>query len=655
MAAASTVRKAAGPVPEAAQPFLFTPRSGPGLGSSVGPPQVEWAARRLVWVPSELHGFEAAALRDEGPEEVEVELAESGRRLRLPRDQVQRMNPPKFSKAEDMADLTCLNEASVLHNLRERYYSGLIYVSVGLGCRPGPGVSPCPSQKFVEMYRGKKRHEVPPHVYAVTESAYRSMLQDREDQSILCTGESGAGKTENTKKVIQYLAHVASSPKGRREPGAQGELERQLLQANPVLEAFGNAKTVKNDNSSRFGKFIRINFDVAGYIVGANIETYLLEKSRAIRQAKDECSFHIFYQLLGGAGEQLKEDLLLQPCSEYRFLTNGPASSPGQERELFHETLESLRVLGFTHEEIISMLRVVSAVLQFGNISLKKERHSDQATMPDNTAAQKLCRLLGLGVTDFSRALLSPRIKVGRDYVQKAQTKEQADFALEALAKASYERLFRWLVLRLNRALDRSPRQGASFLGILDIAGFEIFQLNSFEQLCINYTNEKLQQLFNHTMFVLEQEEYQREGIPWTFLDFGLDLQPCIDLIERPANPPGLLALLDEECWFPKATDKSFVEKVAQEQGSHPKFQRPRQLRDQADFSVLHYAGKVDYKANEWLMKNMDPLNDSVAALLHQSTDKLTGPKKPPPPPPPRGPPQTLWGALSPIWGGFPP
>ncbi|XP_049642954.1 myosin-14 isoform X2 [Suncus etruscus] len=614
----------AGRVPSAAQSFLYAPRSpGPGGG---GPPQVEWTARRLVWVPSELHGFESAALREEGDEEAEVELTESGRRVRLPRDQVQRMNPPKFSKAEDMAELTCLNEASVLHNLRERYYSGLIYTYSGLFCvviNPYKQL-PIYTEAIVEMYRGKKRHEVPPHVYAVTEGAYRSMLQDREDQSILCTGESGAGKTENTKKVIQYLAHVASSPKGRKDPGVPGELERQLLQANPILEAFGNAKTVKNDNSSRFGKFIRINFDVAGYIVGANIETYLLEKSRAIRQAKDECSFHIFYQLLGGAGEQLKADLLLEPFSAYRFLTNGPSSTPGQERELFQETLEALRVLGFTHEEITSMLRMVSAVLQFGNIELKRERNTDQASMPDNTAAQKLCRLLGLGVTDFSRALLMPRIKVGRDYVQKAQTKEQADFALEALAKATYERLFRWLVLRLNRALDRSPRQGASFLGILDIAGFEIFQLNSFEQLCINYTNEKLQQLFNHTMFVLEQEEYQREGIPWTFLDFGLDLQPCIDLIERPANPPGLLALLDEECWFPKATDKSFVEKVAQEQGGHPKFQRPRQLRDQADFSVLHYAGKVDYKANEWLMKNMDPLNDSVAALLHQSTDRLT-------------------------------
>ncbi|XP_038608204.1 myosin-14 isoform X2 [Tachyglossus aculeatus] len=616
----------AGPVPEAAQSFLFTSQNV-GPGASGASPQVEWTARRLVWVPSETHGFEAAALRDEGPEEAEVELVESGRRLRLPRDQVQRMNPPKFNKAEDMADLTCLNEASVLHNLRERYYSGLIYTYSGLFCvviNPYKQL-PIYTEAIVEMYRGKKRHELPPHVYAVTEGAYRSMLQDREDQSILCTGESGAGKTENTKKVIQYLAHVASSPKGRREQGGPGELEKQLLQANPILEAFGNAKTVKNDNSSRFGKFIRINFDVAGYIVGANIETYLLEKSRAIRQAKDECSFHIFYQLLEGAGEKLKDDLLLEPCSQYRFLTNGPGSgSAQQERELFQETLESLRVLGFTYEEITSMLRIVSAVLQFGNITLRKERNTDQATMPDNTAAQKLCCLLGLGVTDFSRALLSPRIKVGRDYVQKAQTKEQADFALEALAKATYERLFRWLVMRLNRALDRSPRQGASFLGILDIAGFEIFQLNSFEQLCINYTNEKLQQLFNHTMFELEQEEYQREGIAWTFVDFGQDLQPCIELIEKPANPPGLLALLDEECWFPKATDRSFVEKVFQEQSGHPKLQRPRQLRDQSDFSVVHYAGKVDYKASEWLMKNMDPLNDNVSALLHHSSDRLT-------------------------------
>ncbi|PWA32648.1 hypothetical protein CCH79_00012517, partial [Gambusia affinis] len=437
-------------------------------------------------------------------------------------------------------------------------------------------------------------------------------------------GESGAGKTENTKKVIQYLAHVASSHKGRRDHNIPGELERQLLQANPILESFGNAKTVKNDNSSRFGKFIRINFDVAGYIVGANIETYLLEKSRAIRQAKDERTFHIFYQLLAGAGEHLRSDLLLEGFNNYRFLSNGNIPIPGQQdKDNFHETMEAMHIMSFAHEEILAMLRVVSSVLQFGNIIFKKERNTDQASMPDNTAAQKLCHLLGMNVMEFTRAILTPRIKVGRDYVQKAQTKEQADFAVEALAKATYERLFRWLVHRINKALDRTKRQGASFIGILDIAGFEIFQLNSFEQLCINYTNEKLQQLFNHTMFILEQEEYQREGIEWSFIDFGLDLQPCIDLIERPANPPGVLALLDEECWFPKATDKTFVDKLIQEQGTHTKFQRPRQLKDKADFCIIHYAGRVDYKADEWLMKNMDPLNDNVATLLHQSTDKF--------------------------------
>uniref|UniRef100_A0A3Q0RGT9 Myosin, heavy chain 14, non-muscle n=1 Tax=Amphilophus citrinellus TaxID=61819 RepID=A0A3Q0RGT9_AMPCI len=589
--------------------------------------QADWAAKRLVWVPSEKHGFESASIREERGDEVEVELTDSQRRVTLSREEVQRMNPPRFSKVEDMADLTCLNEASVLHNLRERYYSGLIYTYSGLFCvvvNPYKNL-PIYTESIVEMYRGKKRHEMPPHIYAISEAAYRSMLQDREDQSILCTGESGAGKTENTKKVIQYLAHVASSHKGGTpdvSSVSQGELERQLLQANPILEAFGNAKTVKNDNSSRFGKFIRINFDVAGYIVGANIETYLLEKSRATRQAKDERTFHIFYQLLCGASEETRADLLLGTADQYRFLSGGSIPVPGQsDSENFTQTMDSMAIMGFTPEESVSMLKVISAVLQFGNISFMKEKNQDQASMPDNTAAQKLCHLLGINVLEFTRAILTPRIKVGREYVQKAQTKEQADFAVEALAKATYERLFRWLVHRINRALDRRQRQGASFIGILDIAGFEIFQLNSFEQLCINYTNEKLQQLFNHTMFILEQEEYQREGIEWNFIDFGLDLQPCIDLIERPANPPGVLALLDEECWFPRATDRSFVEKLSGEQGSHPKFFKSKQPRGEADFSIIHYAGKVDYKANDWLVKNMDPLNDNVASLLHQSSD----------------------------------
>uniref|UniRef100_A0A8D0GQG5 Myosin heavy chain 11 n=1 Tax=Sphenodon punctatus TaxID=8508 RepID=A0A8D0GQG5_SPHPU len=610
--------------------FLFVDKNF--INSPVA--QADWSAKKLVWVPSEKQGFEAASIKEEKGDEVLVELAENGKKITVGKDDIQKMNPPKFSKVEDMAELTCLNEASVLHNLRERYFSGLIYTYSGLFCvviNPYKQL-PIYSEKIIDMYKGKKRHEMPPHIYAIADTAYRSMLQGKAGQYLdLVIGESGAGKTENTKKVIQYLAVVASSHKGKKDTSitqgpsfSYGELEKQLLQANPILEAFGNAKTVKNDNSSRFGKFIRINFDVTGYIVGANIETYLLEKSRAIRQAREERTFHIFYYILSGASEQMRNDLLLEGYNNYTFLSNGHVPIPGQEDDdMFQETLEAMTIMGFNEEEQLAMLKVVSSVLQLGNIVFKKERNTDQASMPDNTAAQKVCHLMGINVTDFTKSILTPRIKVGRDVVQKAQTKEQADFAIEALAKATYERLFLWILSRVNKALDKTKRQGASFLGILDIAGFEIFEDNSFEQLCINYTNEKLQQLLNHTMFVLEQEEYQREGIEWNFIDFGLDLQPCIELIERPNNPPGVLALLDEECWFPKATDTSFVDKLCQEQGNHPKFQKPKQLKNKTEFSIIHYAGKVDYNASAWLTKNMDPLNDNVTALLNQSSDKF--------------------------------
>ncbi|XP_052069305.1 myosin heavy chain, non-muscle-like isoform X3 [Mytilus californianus] len=597
--------------------------------------QAEWASKKLIWVPHEQHGFCAASVKGEHGEEMEVELEESGKRVRVHRDDCQKMNPPKFNKVEDMAELTCLNEASVLFNLKDRYYSGLIYTYSGLFCvvvNPYKRL-PIYTDKVIELYKGKKRHEVPPHVFAITDTAYRSMLQDREDQSILCTGESGAGKTENTKKVIQYLAYVAASNRTSSQQRSSvsnlhiphkdvnlGELENQLLQANPILEAFGNAKTIKNDNSSRFGKFIRINFDLSGYISGANIETYLLEKSRAVRQAPDERCFHIFYQFLTGATPQQRKEFLLDDYKNYRFMTSGRVPVQGIDDTVeFRSTIEAMTIMGISPEDQAAILRVISAVLLFGNMTFKQERSSDQATMPDDTVAQKSCHLLGLSVTTMVQAFLRPKIKVGRDQVTKAQTKEQVEFATEAIAKACYERMFRWLVTRINRSLDRTKRQGASFIGILDIAGFEIFKMNSFEQLCINYTNEKLQQLFNHTMFILEQEEYQREGIEWKFIDFGLDLQPTIDLLEKPM---GVLALLDEECWFPKATDKSFIEKVVSQHSQHPKFRKP-DFRADADFSLIHYAGQVDYSAQQWLMKNMDPLNENVVSLLQNSSDSF--------------------------------
>jgi len=589
--------------------------------------QAEWAGKRLVWVPHETNGFVAASMKKTAGEEVEVEIVETGKKRMVSKDDMQKMNPPKYDKQEDMANLTCLNEASVLHNIKERYYSGLIYTYSGLFCvvvNPYKRL-PIYTEKIIEIYKGKKRHEVPPHVFAITDIAYRSMLQDREDQSILCTGESGAGKTENTKKVIQYLAFVAASkPKSSSHIPASnsdlsfGELEQQLLKANPILEAFGNAKTVKNDNSSRFGKFIRINFDASGYIAGANIETYLLEKARIIRQAPDERTFHIFYQLLMGAPQQYKSEFILEDPKNYTFMTKGGVKVPGiDDVEEFQATLNSMKIMGMSDEDLSSVFKVISAALLFGNMEFKQERNSDQATLPDNTVAQKVAHLLGIQVTDLTKAFLKPRIKVGRDYVTKSQTKEQVEFAIEAIAKATYERLFKWIVTRINRSLDRTKRQGASFIGILDIAGFEIFEVNSFEQLCINYTNEKLQQLFNHTMFILEQEEYQREGIEWKFIDFGLDLQPTIDLIEKPM---GIMALVDEECWFPKATDKSFVEKLVSSHNAHPKFIKT-DFKSTADFSIVHYAGNVQYSAAQWLMKNMDPLNENIVQYLQASQD----------------------------------
>merc|ERR1719242_1750131 len=554
-------------------------------------------------------------------EEVEVEIQETSKKMFVARDDLQKMNPPKYDKQEDMADLTCLNEASVLHNIKERYYSGLIYTYSGLFCvvvNPYKRL-PIYTEKIIEIYKGKKRHEVPPHVFAITDIAYRSMLQDREDQSILCTGESGAGKTENTKKVIQYLAYVAASkPKTNSHLPASGELEQQLLKANPILEAFGNAKTVKNDNSSRFGKFIRINFDASGYIAGANIETYLLEKARIIRQAPDERTFHIFYQLLAGCNADLRKKFILEDPKNYAFLSHGQQSIASlDDTEEFQLTWDAMKIMCISEEDIISICKVISGTLLFGNMVFKQERNSDQAVLPDDTVAQKVAHLFGINVNDMIKAFMRPRIKVGRDYVTKAQTKEQVEFAIEAISKATFERLFKWIVTRINRSLDRTKRQGASFIGILDIAGFEIFGLNSFEQLCINYTNEKLQQLFNHTMFILEQEEYQREGIEWKFIDFGLDLQPTIDLIEKPMD---IMALVDEECWFPKATDKSFVEKLVTSHSAHPKFVKS-DFKSDADFSILHYAGQVNYSAAKWLMKNMDPLNENIVQYLQNSQD----------------------------------
>nr|XP_061795724.1 myosin-7-like isoform X2 [Nerophis lumbriciformis] len=537
-------------------------------------------------------------------------------------------NPPKFDKIEDMAMFTFLHEPAVLFNLKERYAAWMIYTYSGLFCvtvNPYKWL-PVYNQEVVVAYRGKKRSEAPPHIFSISDNAYQYMLADRENQSILITGESGAGKTVNTKRVIQYFASIAAVPSGKKDQAAEkkGTLEDQIIQANPALEAFGNAKTIRNDNSSRFGKFIRIHFDNRGKLSSADIETYLLEKSRVTFQLKAERDYHIFYQILSQAKPELLEMLLITNNPyDYAFISQGETTVASiNDSEELMATDEAFDVLGFTQEEKNSIYKLTGAIMHYGNMKFKQKQREEQAETDGTEDADKVAYLMGLNSADLTKGLCHPRVKVGNEWVTKGQNVAQVYYAIGALAKSVYEKMFLWMVVRINQSLDtKQARQ--YFIGVLDIAGFEIFDFNTFEQLCINFTNEKLQQFFNHHMFVLEQEEYKKEGIEWTFIDFGMDLQACIDLIEKPM---GIMSILEEECMFPKASDATFKAKLYDNHlGKSNNFQKPRIVKGKAEahFSLVHYAGTVDYNINNWLVKNKDPLNETVVGLFQKSNLKL--------------------------------
>ncbi|CAG8475115.1 8080_t:CDS:10 [Diversispora eburnea] len=519
--------------------------------------QAAFNEKKWVWVEDKNAGYVAGHITKEMGEQVEVRLNDDSTRV-VCISETAKMNPPKFDKAEDMADLTHLNEASVT-------YSGLFLVAVN----PYKKL-PIYTDEIIRSYKNKRRHEMPPHIYAIVDAAYHDMLVE-------------PGKTENTKKVIQYIATIASDSSKKKN---SGKLEQQILQANPILESFGNAQTIRNNNSSRF-------------IAGANIERYLLEKSRVTYQTPGERNFHIFYQLLKGASPQIKKVI------------------DGVDDAIEFQNLEAMNIVGISQEEQMDLFNVVAAVLLLGNIDVASNR-DDQAQILETSVVEKVCHVLGIPVGAFIKGLLKPQVKAGREWVTQARTKEQVLYSIEALSKSLYERSFGVLVNRINKAVD-SPARKSNFIGVLDIAGFEIFETNSFEQLCINYTNEKLQQFFNHHMFVLEQEEYKQENIEWKFIDFGLDLQPTIDLIDK-ANPVGILSCLDEECVMPKATEKTFVEKLhSLWKDKSSKYQIPR---FQQGFILQHYAGKVEYRTEGWLNKNKDPLNENITRLLAYSSDK---------------------------------
>ncbi|XP_060681201.1 myosin-7B-like [Hemiscyllium ocellatum] len=585
---------------------------------------VPFDGKKKVWVPDKKEVYIEAEIKERNSGKIIVETI-AGQVMTLKEGDAQEMNPPKFSLAEDMAMLTHLNEASVLHNLRQRYANWLIYTYSGLFCvSVNPyKLLPVYTPTVVAAYKRKRKGDAPPHIYCIADNAYFDMLSNRENQSMLITGESGAGKTVNTKRVIQYFAITAAQ--GDLAMKKTASLEDQIIEANPAMEAFGNAKTVRNDNSSRFGKYIRIHFGHTGKLSSADIDTYLLEKSRVVFQQPGERSYHIYYQILSGKKKELQDILMVSTNPhDYHFCSQGvlTVDKVDDGAELM-ATDHAMDILGFSTEEKYNCYKMVGVILHFGNMKFKQKPREEQAEIDGTESADKAACLLGIRSTDLITSLLHPQVKIGNECVTKDQNVGQVLYAVGALAKATYDRMFTWLVTRINKTLD-TKLASKFFIGVLDIAGFEIFQLNSFEQLCINFTNEKLQQFFNHHMFVLEQEEYKMQGLEWTFVDFGMDLQACIDLIEKPL---GILSILEEECMFPKATDVTFNAKLHDNLlGKSPNFLKPKpdkKRKYESHFEILHYAGVVPYNLHGWLDKNKDPLNETVVELFHQSSNEL--------------------------------
>ncbi|XP_034099084.1 myosin heavy chain, muscle isoform X4 [Drosophila nasuta] len=583
-------------------------------------------SKKNCWVPDEKEGYLLGDIKATKGDIVSVGLP-GGETKDFKKDQLQQVNPPKYEKAEDMSNLTYLNDASVLHNLRQRYYNKLIYTYSGLFCVAINPYKRYPvyTNRCAKMYRGKRRNEVPPHIFAISDGAYVDMLTNHVNQSMLITGESGAGKTENTKKVIAYFATVGASTKKDESQKNKGSLEDQVVQTNPVLEAFGNAKTVRNDNSSRFGKFIRIHFGPTGKLAGADIETYLLEKARVISQQSLERSYHIFYQIMSGAVAGVKEICgLTDNIYDYHIVSQGKVTVPSiDDSEEFILTDQAFDILGFTKQEKEDVYRITAAVMHMGGMKFKQRGREEQAEQDGEEEGGRVSKLFGCDTAELYKNLLKPRIKVGNEFVTQGRNVQQVTNSIGALCKGVFDRLFKWLVKKCNETLDTKQKR-QHFIGVLDIAGFEIFDYNGFEQLCINFTNEKLQQFFNHHMFVLEQEEYKKEGIEWAFIDFGMDLLACIDLIEKPM---GILSILEEESMFPKATDQTFSEKLTNTHlGKSAPFQKPKPPKpgqQAAHFAIGHYAGVVAYNITGWLEKNKDPLNDTVVDQFKKSQNKL--------------------------------
>ncbi|KZO95749.1 hypothetical protein CALVIDRAFT_515524 [Calocera viscosa TUFC12733] len=538
-------------------------------------------------------------------------------------------NPPLLESADDMATLSHLNEPSVLHTIRNRYsqhsiytYSGIVLIAVNPFQRVtlyGP--------EIIQAYSGRRRGELDPHLFAIAEEAYTRMRQDGMGQTIIVSGESGAGKTESAKLIMRYLASVNADASGigskTRVKGADetSEIERQILATNPILEAFGNAKTSRNDNSSRFGKYIQILFDGKQQIVGARIRTYLLERSRLVYQPDTERNYHIFYQLCAGVPIKERRDLALdQDVTKFAYMNQGGPSStpiPGvDDVEEFRETQQALSTVGISIDRQWAVFKILAALLHLGNIKITQSRND--AMIDDKDPALTLAtRFLGISPVEFKKWIVKKQLTTRNEKIVTSLNGAQATVVRDSVAKFIYACLFEWLVSIVNESLAGEDGEAANraenFIGVLDIYGFEHFKKNSFEQFCINYANEKLQQEFNAHVFKLEQEEYVREQISWTFIDFA-DNQPCIDIIE---NRLGILSLLDEESRLPAGTDASFLTKLVgqlDKPDNKSVFKKPR--FGNTAFTVAHYALDVTYEVDGFIEKNRDTVPDEQLMLL---------------------------------------
>jgi myosin heavy chain 6/7 len=541
------------------------------------------------------------------------------------KDQCGQVNPPKFDCSDDMSGLTYLNDACVLWNSVVRYKNELIYTYSGLFCIAINPYKRFPiyTQRTMEIYIGMRRSECPPHIFGIAEGSYQGLMNNSKNQSILITGESGAGKTENTKKVISYFASIGAS--GKRKEGEIG-LEDKIVQTNPVLEAWGNAKTVRNDNSSRFGKFIRIWFNAGGKLSGADMVTYLLEKSRLTFQASLERCYHVFYNLMSDYVPALKPKAhLSDDIYDYWWVSQGKVTVDSiDDKEDMQFADEAFDILGFNETEKFHCYSLTAVVMHMGNMTkdfvpVGKE---EQAEIKDEINAEKVATICGIDKEWMVNYFCKPKLKVGTEWVSKGQTCSGAASSVSGIGRSVFERVFRFIVDKCNETLIDVTMKKVLYIGCLDIAGFEIFDYNGFEQICINFCNEKLQQFFNQHMFVLEQEEYVREGIEWANVDFGMDLQKCITMFEKPM---GLLSILEEESLFPKATDATFAAKLHENLlGKCENFQKANPRPDpNAHFAVIHYAATVSYNLTNWLEKNKDPLNDTVVELMKQGSNTL--------------------------------